>query len=154
MLDNITFSWYNFNMVKSNITNFNKKITLPTQRLKDLKVGLIYIFGSHAEGMAGKLSDIDIGVVFSDPNIARGNTLTAYNELYDIFSDIFESQNLDIVLLERAPLELNFDVISRGKIIFEILPDFRFDFEHRINMLYADYKPILNNFDKAVLSRL
>ena len=133
---------------------FVEKIKLPIGRLKRLKVGLVYLFGSYAEGLAGKLSDIDIGIVFTDPMIARGNTLTVYNELYDIFSDVFESGNLDIILLERSPLELNFDVISHGKVIFEILPDFRFDFEHRTNMLYADYKPILNDFDKTVLSQL
>ena len=134
--------------------DLDKKIRLPVERFKKLKVGLIYIFGSHAEGLAGKLSDIDIGIVFRDPKIATGNTLIVYNELYDIFSDVFKSEDLDIVLLERASLELEFDVISHGKVIFEISSDFRFDFEDRINMMYVDYKPTLNNFDKAVLERL
>ena len=132
----------------------NKKIELPERRLKKLEVGLIYLFGSHAEGAAGELSDIDIGIVFSNPGIAKGNTLKIYNELYYIFSDIFGSNKLDIVLLERASLELKFDVIAHGKVIFQISSDFRYDFEDRINMLYVDFKPILNNFDKSVLSRL
>ena len=140
--------------MKEDLMDIDKKIQLPVESLKKLKVGLIYIFGSHAEGLAGKLSDIDIGIVFRDPKIAMGNTLIVYNELYDIFSDMFKSEDLDIVLLERASLELKFDVISHGKVIFEISSDFRFDFEDRINMMYADYKPILNNFDKAVLERL
>lgn len=130
------------------------KIQLPTGRLKELEVGLVYLFGSYAEGKAGKLSDVDIGIVFIDPKIAKSNTLSIYNELYDIFSDIFKTGNLDLVLLERASLELNFDAVKYGKVIFEFTPEFRDDFEHRISMLYVDFKPILNNFDKAVLERI
>lgn len=133
--------------------NINK-IKLPKDRLKKLQVGLVYLFGSYAEERAGKLSDIDIGIVFTDSRIAKGNTLSIYNELYDIFSDIFKTGNLDLVLLERASLELNFDAIKYGKVIFESSAEFKDDFEHRISMLYADFKPLLNNFDKAVLARI
>ena len=37
-----------------------------TQKLKDMGVGLVYLFGSRAEGTAHPLSDFDIGIVFSD----------------------------------------------------------------------------------------
>lgn len=130
------------------------KIKLPSKKLKEFKVALVYLFGSQAEGVSGKMSDIDIGVVFSDPKIASGNTLAIYNQLYDIFCVAFGSENLDIVLLERANLELNFDVVTHGKVLFEKSPDLRGDFEHRVTMLYADFKPLLDNFDKAVLSRI
>ena len=36
------------------------KIKLPAQKLNELKVGLVYLFGSEAEGTAGPLSDVDI----------------------------------------------------------------------------------------------
>ncbi len=130
------------------------KIQLPIGELKHLKVGLVYLFGSHAEGVAGKLSDVDIGVVFSDPRVSSRDTLEVYNILFDIFSLALDTENVDIVFLERAFLELRFDVISHGKILFMESDDFRYDFEHRTTMLYADFKPVLNNFDNAVLSRL
>lgn len=129
-------------------------IKLPIEKLKLLDIGLVYIFGSKAEGLAGKLSDIDIGVVFVNPKIVKGDTRKIYNELYEIFSNVFQSANIDVVLMERASLELRFDVISHGKILFAISPDFRFDFESRINLLYMDFKPLLKNFDKAVLERI
>lgn len=130
------------------------QIKLPIEKLRTLKVGLVYLFGSYAEGVAGKLSDIDIGIVFTDQTVVYGNTMEIYNSLYDIFCGIFGTGNLDIVFLERASLELNFDVISRGKVLFEKSPDFRVNFEHKIAMFYADFKPILNTFDRAVISRI
>lgn len=134
-----------------------KNIRLPADELKKLKVGLVYLFGSHAEGVAGPASDYDIGIVFTDSTIVRGNTIEIYNALYNTFSDIFDLSNfkaIDIVFLERAPLELRFDVISHGVVLFEISPEFRADFEERVEMLYRDFKPLLDEFDRTILERI
>lgn len=136
---------FNINKIKENMLFYE---------LQKLEVGLVYLFGSYAEDKAGKMSDIDIGVLFKNPSIARGDTLKIYNKLYDIFSEIFKHHNIDLVLLERASLELRFDAIKYGKPIFEISSDFRYNFEEKTTMLYADFKPLLNNFDKAVLERI
>lgn len=133
------------------------KIKLPEDKLRELKVALVYLFGSQAEGTAGPSSDIDVGVVFADPKIARGDTLDIYNKLYDILTDVFDMSNfrtLDIVFLERASLELRFDAISHGLVLFEISSEFRADFEERTEALYRDFKPLLNEFDRAILERI
>ena len=133
------------------------KIKLPAQKLNELKVGLVYLFGSEAEGTAGPLSDVDIGIVFTDPKIARGDTSKIYNELYNILTDFFDMsnfRNMDIVFLERASLELRFDVISHGVVLFEISSDFRMDFEERIAALYRDFKPLLQEFNSSILARI
>ena len=131
-----------------------RSIKLPVKRLHELSAGIVYLFGSYAEEAAGRLSDVDIGVVFRDPSIVHGNTFPVYNRLYDLFSDSFDCGNLDIILLERASLELQFDVITHGIVLFESSFEFRDNYEHRIVMLYADFKPLLNAFDQAVLSRI
>lgn len=129
-------------------------IKLPLETLKELGVGIIYIFGSSADGFADEFSDIDIGIVFSDPKIAEGNTLGVYNVLYDIFSDVFAGKEIDIVLLERTSLEFKFNVIKNGVVLFESSVKFREDFEHNITMLYADFRPTLENFNRVLLSRI
>ena len=133
------------------------KIKLPDDKLNELKVGLIYLFGSYAEGFAGPKSDIDIGIVFTDPAIAKGDTLKIYNKLYDLFSDIFDLsgfKNMDIVFLERVGLELRFDAISHGVVLFETSSDFRMQFEEHIAAFYRDFKPLLREFNNAVLARI
>ena len=134
-----------------------RDVILPKQELEKLGVAAVYLFGSRAEGMAGKLSDFDVAVLFRDPAIARANTNELYNKLYDIFSDTFDAsgfKNIDIVFLERAPLELQFDVIRHGKILCEISRDIRTDFEHRAAMLYFDFKPLLEYFNEQVLAKV
>lgn len=133
------------------------KIKLPADKFKELNVGLVYLFGSEAEGTAGPLSDVDIGIVFTDPKIVRGDTLDIYNKLYYILTDHFDMsnfRNMDIVFLERASTELNFDVISHGTPLFEISQDFRMDFEERIAALYRDFMPILKANNEAVLAKI
>lgn len=134
-----------------------RDVVLPKQKLEELGVAAVYLFGSRAEGVAGELSDFDVAVLFSDPLIARSDTNELYNKLYDVFSDIFNTsgfKNIDIVFLERAPLELQFDVIRHGKVLCEISRDARIDFEHRAAMLYFDFKPLLEDFNKQVLAKI
>lgn len=134
-----------------------KAIILPADKLIKMGIGLIYLFGSRAEGVAGPGSDIDVGIVCIEPKMARGNITETYNALYDILCAVFDMSNfrtIDIVFLQRAPLELQFDAVSHGRVLFEILPDFRLDFEERISALYRDFKPILAENNKAVLQRI
>ncbi len=134
-----------------------QKIELPADKLKKLKVGLVYLFGSRAEGTAGPSSDYDIGVVFTDPTIVRGDTTGVYNILFDIFSgvlDLSDFRSVDIVFLERASLELRFDAIRHGVVLFEISSEFRAEFEERVSMLYRDFRPLLDEFNRAILERV
>ncbi|MBI5215037.1 MAG: nucleotidyltransferase domain-containing protein [Ignavibacteriae bacterium] len=123
------------------------------KRLHSCGVELVYLFGSHAEGTEHPLSDVDIGVVFSSP-LSDENVSDMYNELYDIFTDVFPQHSVDIVLLQRAGLELCFDVISHGKILFEAKPGSRYDFIEYIQIMYADFRPHLDEFNKQVLERI
>lgn len=134
-----------------------QKKEIPVERLKELQVGLLYLFGSQAEGVAGASSDIDVGIVFTDPKIIQGNTIEIYGNLFDLFTEIFDMRDfrtIDIVFLERASLELRFDAISHGMVLFEVSSDFRLDFEERVSALYRDFKPVLDGFNHAVLERI
>jgi hypothetical protein len=51
-------------------------------------------------------------------------------------------------------LELQFDVIRHGKVLFESSPDTRMDFEEHVAALYRDFKPLLKQFNSAVLERI
>ncbi len=134
-----------------------QKKPLPIEQLQALGVGVVYLFGSHAERHAGPGSDIDVAVVLIDPHTALPGASTLYNKLYDIFTDVFDMsgfKTIDIVLLRRAPLELQFDVISHGAVLYEVSSEFRLAYEDRIEMLYCDFKPKLDMFNRAVLERV
>lgn len=134
-----------------------QKQKLPEQELQRLGVEAVYLFGSQAEGVAGETSDIDIGILLKTP-IPKSESITPiYNSLFNMLSDSFNMSNfrtMDIVFLDRASLELQFDVIQHGIVLYESSPTFRIDFEERIAMLYRDFYPMLLQFNKAVLEKI
>ena len=134
-----------------------QKRQLPVEDLKRLGVEVVYLFGSQAEGVAGKASDIDIGIVLKNPIPKQKPATDLYNALFHILHDCFDMSNfrtMDIVFLQRASLELQFDVIRHGKVLFESSSDVRMNFEERVATLYRDFKPILKQFNNAILERI
>ena len=130
---------------------------LPEARLRALGVAVVYLFGSQAEGIAGPMSDIDIGIVHERSGALNRNPGESYQALYDIFTDVFDMQgfkDIDIVMLDHAPLELRFDVIMHGKVLFETDPEFRSAFEERTVALYRDFKPLREESNRGVLQRV
>lgn len=133
-----------------------ERVEFPIKKIDGFKIGIIYIFGSYAEDLHSSLSDIDIGVVFDDTEIITKNSFEIYDKLYRLFSDIFpESQNnLDIIILNKAPLELQFDVVKYGRVLYEKSSDFRLDYEEKIMILYADFYPVLEEINKDILNKI
>ena len=123
-------------------------------KLQSLGVSLVYLFGSVAEGTDHGLSDLDLGVVFDQASRLGPDNSSLYNSLYDIFTDGFPDRNIDIVFLDNAGLELCFDAISHGRLLFASSSDARYAFEEKVLILYADFRPILEEFDAAVLERI
>jgi len=124
------------------------------RKLEELGVSLVYLFGSVAEGTDHGLSDLDLGVVFDQASRLGPDNSSLYNSLYDIFTDGFPDRNIDIVFLDNAGLELCFDAISHGRLLFASSSDARYAFEEKVLILYADFRPILEEFDAAVLERI
>jgi len=123
------------------------------ERLRRLSIQLVYLFGSYAGGKTSPMSDVDVGVVLSPGQASRIDLSELYDELYDLFTDIFPKERVDIVFLQRAGLEISVDAITHGSLLFESSEGERFEFEERTLLLYADFKPLLDEFNYAVLNR-
>ena len=130
-------------------------IDRPTSdRLQSLGVSLMYLFGSVAEGTAHDLSDLDIGIVLQDPGRLEEDSFDLHGQLYDILTDVFFLREIDIVFLQAAGLEVCSDVISHGRLLFAASADARYEFEEKVTILYADFKPFRDRFNQAVLERI
>jgi len=55
---------------------------------------------------------------------------------------------------DNAGLELCFDAISHGRLLFASSSDARYAFEEKVLILYADFRPILEEFNAAVIERI
>lgn len=122
------------------------------ERLSQLGVAVVYLFGSRSQGIESPSSDVDIGVVMKGPGPGE-DTRAVYDPLYRIFSELFPSSKLDIVLLQKSPVTLQFSAIGDGTILFEEDPIFTADYENRVINQYLDFSPILNYFDSVAAQR-
>lgn len=126
---------------------------LSDKRLEEFSVSVVYLFGSRAEKKSNAASDVDIGIVFK--NEPRDEEISKlYTELYDILTDHFPDYPIDIVFLQKVNLELRFDAINHGKVLYESSEEERFSFEETTTIMYADFKPLLDEFDRAILERI
>ncbi len=131
------------------------RIDIPTSdRLQSLGVSLVYLFGSVAEGTAHDLSDIDLGIVLRDPRMLEGKSFDLYNDLFDILTDAFFPRQIDIVFLQAAGLEVCADAVRHGRLLFASSVDAHYQFEEKTIILFADFKPLLDRFNQAVLERI
>ena len=121
-------------------------------KFKKLGIFIVYLFGSKAIGRGSRLSDIDIGVVFKNPPLIK-DTRSLYNILYGLFSELYSNLKLDIVLLQTAPLPLQYFAIKDGKILFEEDPIFTADYENCVINQYLDFRPVLDYFDSVAAER-
>ncbi len=127
---------------------------LPIKKLKEFKVGIIYLYGSVAQGYESKLSDIDIGVVFVDPKVLE-NSLEVYSRLYDIFDEAIKpKKEIDLVFLQQTSLGLQYNVINEGKVIYAVSPEFRAEYEEKVLNKYLDFEPVSDYFDECLMRRL
>ncbi len=129
-------------------------------RLKDLGVASVYLFGSRAEGTSTPFSDYDFAILMNklveEPRASLLSPL--YQTLYQIFSPLcprqYPNDIIDIVFLRQLPLELQMHIIKKGKIIFDDHPSLRADEEARIMLKQADFEPLRHMMQEALLARL
>jgi len=108
-------------------------------------VAAVYLFGSFGTEFQGKYSDIDLGVVYrpgEQPDLRRELQLEAELSL------LLGTDYIDLVNLNRAPLQLRFKAISQGKILYEVYPDELSDFLEETYRLYGDYQVDLKVYYK------
>ena len=141
---------------------FNKK---HQEIFRKLGIDVIYLFGSYAQGNVGPLSDVDIGVVFYDPIKYKDNTMDAYNKLYGIFTDVLPKEYLrrrfrikehefDLVFLQFAPFDLQFNAIKDGKTVYKKSNKAKFNYQENVIKKHADLTYFYNMHHQAILASI
>jgi len=108
-------------------------------------VGLAYLFGSQATGQAGAQGDYDVAVLF-DGKVSTDDRYLLAHQLTELLDT-----DVDLVDLARAPVELVYNVIATGQILYEKDRTTRVEFEARALGLYFDQLPILRAERRALL---
>lgn len=145
-----------------------EKIKFTKKQIEEFnKMGIetIYLFGSRVKGKTGPLSDFDFGIIFKSPEKYKDKTIEVYYKLYDIFTDVLPKNYLrkrfemrahefDIVFLQFAPISLQFEAISNGKVIYEKSAKRRFAYQEYVMKRYADLQYFYDLRYRAILERI
>lgn len=124
-----------------------KKLNIFFSNQKDKPVvKLAYLFGSRASSVKGPMSDYDIAVLF--PNTPPHEA--TYRLTHKLVT-ILKTERVDLVVLNRAPIELRYSVLATGIVIYEMSTFERVEFEAYTLSRYGDYLPVLRRQRKEIL---
>lgn len=104
-------------------------------------ISLVYLFGSRLHDNIGPLSDYDLGVLVDRVESGRHIRSRLFHEL----SRKMETQKIDVVVLNRVPIEFAYAVIAHGELLYQRDDATRVEYEARIMGLYFDYLPVLRS---------
>lgn len=110
-------------------------------------ISLAYLFGSRVSGRVGKLSDFDIAVL-----LREGFTSDFKYKLASEIGRLLNAARVDLVILNEAPIELRYNVIATGKLIYERDRAERVEFETTTLSRYFDLLPVLRQQRIEVIS--
>ena len=102
-------------------------------------VCLVYLFGSQVEGNVGPMSDYDLAVLVDRAVDGRRVQARLAHEL----SRALRTARVDVVLLNRASIELAYAIIAQGKVLYEQDVATRVEYEATVLSRYGDFLPVL-----------
>ncbi len=102
------------------------------------EVVAVYLFGSVAEGFARSDSDVDIAVLLERSSLPE-SFLEYRARLNEDLEGIFHRRVETVVLNRSSPL-LAFQVIRKGKLVYESDPEERALYQMHLMSRYYDYK--------------
>ncbi|MCF8012174.1 MAG: nucleotidyltransferase domain-containing protein [Clostridiales bacterium] len=117
--------------------------------LQKYKVNTIYLFGSRSEGTSYTTSDYDFAFLFKNFNQKKHNHSLAVNIQMKI-EEILAPVPVDVVFLQNTPVELRFQIIKYGKIMYCSDENFRTDFEDITIRDYLDFKPFIDEYRREL----
>ena len=106
----------------------------------------VYVFGSVARGTARGRSDIDVAVLLErdPPPKLAGSAVSLGGDL-----ERYLGYPVDLVVLNRASVDLVHRVLRDGLLVFDPRPRERIQFEVCARNAYFDLKPVLDRYRKV-----
>jgi uncharacterized protein len=113
---------------------------------------LAYLYGSHARGTAGPLSDVDVALLLEGEPSAQ-ECFQARLAVTGALMDLLRRDDVDVVVLNEAPPALAFRVIRDGVLLYSRSDVVRREYVARVTIEYLDFQPCLALYERAVLER-
>lgn len=113
------------------------------QRREDIEFG--YLFGSFGRGNPLPLSDVDIALYLREPADLKEKKM----EILGVLMDLLKTDEIDLIILNTAPLTLRKKILESRKVIVDHGPFVRHRYESLTMREYFDFSII----ETAILER-
>jgi uncharacterized protein len=90
---------------------------------KDPNIVFAYLFGGLAKGRIGPLTDVDLALYLKDLKQID------YLEIFGHISEILGTDEIDLVILNQAPLSLAGRILQSRKVLVDKVPSRRHQYE-------------------------
>ena len=104
-----------------------------------------YLFGNLAKGIPKPLSDVDIAIYVSDDEDIADKKMEILGKLMELL----ETHEIDLVILNAAPLTLRMKILEKKRVIVDNVPFLRHNYESLTMREYFDFSII----EMAILER-
>jgi hypothetical protein len=98
-------------------------------------INFAYLFGSFGKGKIFPLSDVDIAVYLKEPSDVQGKKM----EILGALTDILQTDEIDLVVLNSAPLPLRMRILENKKVVVDREPFLRHHYESLTMREYFDF---------------
>lgn len=109
-----------------------------------------YVYGSHARGTAGPLSDVDVGVLLNEGSDYFQRRVDLTRAVAEVTGD----DAADVVVLNDAPIALSYRVLRDGKVILSRDERSRIRFVVQTIDRYLDMAPMRRMYADGTRHRL
>ena len=117
---------------------------------KDTDVVALFSFGSLATGDLKPLSDLDFGILVSG-KLDKQERFDKHLDLIGIFNSVLQTDEVDLVLMNDAPMRFSHNIIKSGKLLYCSNKSELTDFIEKIVKLYLDFRFFRDEFDDSFL---
>ncbi len=115
----------------------------------------IYLFGSRANKKYNPNSDYDIAVLLKD-SVPKDIYFEKKLDYIDFFTSILETDQVDLLILNKAPLEIAYRVFAQGCILYENenYKKERVRFQAKTFSMYFDFLPAKKVLSNGLKKRI
>jgi|SoiMethySBSTD1v2_1073268.scaffolds.fasta_scaffold78984_3 predicted nucleotidyltransferase len=116
-------------------------------------VRLTYLFGSQATRRTHSSSDVDVAVLL-DESLTPDERFVERLRLLGDLSRIFDTDDVDLVILNEAPPLLAYETLRHGILLYCADAQTRIEFQVRTLRAYEDTMPLRRVLSEAMVARL
>lgn len=134
--------------IKHDIEPLIPKLKEKLEKEKDIIFA--YLFGSHATGKATPLSDVDIALYLDEESVTPDRKL----ELIELIMDVLNTDEVDLVILNKASPSIIHSVVKTGKLLFSKDEKLRITFIARALKEYMEMHYYRERYFKKMKERI